>query len=67
MHQYRCDKPAADRCWTQIVGGGPGLKPGPSYPTVIEGEVLDGKLCLTVYNIRDGVVQEVFEFSPRSS
>ena len=67
MHQYRCDKPAADRCWTQIVGGGPGLKPGPSYPTVIEGEVLNGKLCLTVYNIRDGVVQEVFEFSPRIS
>ena len=67
MHQYRCDKPAADRCWTQIVGGGPGLKPGPSYPTVIEGEVQNGKLCLTVYNIRDGVVQEVFEFSPRIS
>ncbi len=66
MHHFRYDAPAPDRGWAQLVGGGPSLSTGPGFPTVIEGEVTDGKLVMTVHNIRDGLVQERFTFEPRS-
>ena len=35
------------------------------FPTVIEGEVKNGKLNVTVHNILTGQVQDTFTFSPR--
>ena len=65
LHRYRYYAPTEDRCWAQLVGGGRDMKEGPGFPTVIEGEVRNGKLCLTVHNIFSGQVQDVFEFAPR--
>jgi hypothetical protein len=65
LHRYRYYEPGTDRCWAQLVGGGREMKEGPGFPTVIEGEVLQGKLRLTVHNIFSGQVQDVFEFAPR--
>ena len=67
QHVYRYDAPARDRNWAQIVGGGPDLdrsKEG-RFPTVIEGEVKDRKLKITVHNILTGKVQDSFTFAPR--
>jgi hypothetical protein len=65
MHKYRFDPPASDRCWAQLVGGGHTMQEGDSFPTVIEGKVLGGRLRMTVHNIFSGQVQNVFEFNPR--
>ena len=65
LHRYRYYAPAADRCWAQLVGGGTSMKEGDGFPTVIEGEVLDGRLRLTVHNIFTGGVQDVFNFESR--
>ena len=65
LHRYRYYAPAADRCWAQVVGGGYDMKMGTGFPTVIEGEVREDKLCLTVHNIFSGQVQDVFAFAPR--
>jgi Predicted phosphohydrolases len=65
MHKYRFDHPASDRCWAQLVGGGHTMQEGDSFPTVIEGKVLGGRLRMTVHNIFSGQVQNVFEFNPR--
>ena len=66
QHLYRYDAPTYDRKWAQIVGGGPNMDKGTkSYPTVIEGEVSDNKLKITVHNILDNKVQDVFTFNPR--
>jgi hypothetical protein len=35
------------------------------FPTVIEGEVKDRKLKITVHNILTGKVQDSFTFAPR--
>ncbi|MGN0202437.1 MAG: metallophosphoesterase [Candidatus Cryptobacteroides sp.] len=65
-HVYRYDAPDRERCWTQIVGGGPVLQSeGASFPTVIEGMVEDRKLVVTVHNIAKDTVQERFVFNPR--
>lgn len=64
QHKYRYDAPTADRCWAQIVGGGPELKEE-VYPTVIEGEVVNGALKVTVHNLLNGEVQDTFTFKPR--
>ena len=64
QHRYRYDAPTADRCWAQIVGGGPELKEE-VYPTVIEGEVIDGALKVTVHNLLTGQIQDTFTFKPR--
>lgn len=75
QHQYRYDAPTADRPWAQIVGGGPEMgftgsgenrRENPSkFPTVIEGEVSNGKLQIVVHNLLTGRVQGRFEFMPR--
>ncbi len=66
-HVYRYDAPAGDRHWAQIVGGGPDMDPSKEgrFPTVIEGEVKDRKLKITVHNILTGKVQDSFTFAPR--
>jgi len=69
-HYYRCDVPAGGRNWTQICGGGPGdgqtARHGHvRYPTFIGGEVVDGKLVITVFNALDGLVVAKHVFEPR--
>lgn len=56
-HRFRFDPPSSDRCWAQVVGGGPELgvssgKPDASrFPTVVEGLVEGGKLRLVVHDV----------------
>lgn len=74
-HCYRYDAPTKDRPWGQIVGGGPEMGftgkgdkrvPHPEkYPTVIEGDIRDGKLHITIHNLLKGTVQETLTFAPR--
>ena len=70
QHCYRCDKPAAGRSWTQICGGGPGdgieRKGRRRFPTVIGGEVRDGKLVISVCNALDGSVVATHAFADRA-
>ena len=70
QHCYRCDKPAAGRSWTQICGGGPGdgsvSKGHRRFPTVIGGEVRDGKLVISVCNALDGTVVATHAFAGRA-
>ncbi|MBR3857855.1 MAG: metallophosphoesterase [Bacteroidaceae bacterium] len=58
QHCVRFDKPNEVHKWFQIVGGGPNMtgKSEGHFPTVIEGEVRDGKLVVTVHNIYTGNV-----------
>lgn len=66
-HLYRYDAPAKDRCWAQIVGGGPDIS-GRSprvFPTVMEGKVEDGRLVVRVHNIYSGKVEAEHVFKPR--
>ena len=58
QHAFRYDPPAAGRPWAHIVGGGPSMDSlnKKSYPTVIHGRVEDGRLRVTVHNVRDGEV-----------
>ena len=67
QHRYRYDAPTADRTWAQIVGGGTNMNPKYEgrFPTVIEGEVRDGQLHITVHNLISGEVQQTHSFSPR--
>ena len=71
QHHYRYDAPTPERTWAQIVGGGPemgeegGKKHAGLFPTVIEGEVRDKQLHITVHNLLSGQVQETLSFSPR--
>ena len=56
-HRFRFDPPSSDRCWAQVVGGGPelGVKSGKPdarrFPTVVEGLVEGGKLRLVVHDV----------------
>ena len=75
QHQYRYDAPTQDRCWAQMVGGGPEMgftgsgdsrRDRPEkFPTVIEGKVVDGKLQVKVHNLLTGKVQDSFIFGRR--
>ncbi len=66
QHRYHCDAPEGGRKWTHIVGGGPEMAQGTSaFPTVIEGEVTDGRLKITVHNILSGKVEDTFTFKKR--
>ena len=58
QHRFRYDPPAAGRPWAHMVGGGPHMEKSipASYPTVIHGRVVDGRLRVTVHNVRDGEV-----------
>ena len=67
QHRYRYDKPTDKRPWAQIVGGGTNMditRKG-RYPTVIEGEVRDGQLHITIHNLLSGEVQQTMTFSRR--
>ena len=65
QHEFRYDAPAADRPWAQIVGGGPNLDPAnpKSFPTVIEGKVVDGNLIVTVHDVLNGKVVGEYGFA----
>ena len=75
MHHFRYDEPTEDRPWAQMIGGGPELpsneqgedtgKHPQLFPTVIDGEVVGGRLRITAYNLRTGKVQQTVEFKPR--
>ena len=80
MHEYRFTSADATRTWAQIEGGGyerryrkmwtpQGMKdvdnPG-LFPTVIEGEVRDGKLVITVHDAWHNTVAGCHEFAPRA-
>ena len=64
MHTYRFDPATSERCWAQLVGGGPMMRET-NFPTVIEGKTEDGKLKVTVHNVFSGKVEGEFEFAPR--
>ena len=75
QHCYRYDAPTKDRPWAQMIGGGPELPSNEQgddtgkypqlFPTVIDGEVVGGRLRITAYNLRTGKVQQTVEFKPR--
>ena len=52
QHCVRYSPPAPGRSWAQLVGGGCDVVPGNEryYPSVIQGQVVDGKLKITVYD-----------------
>jgi len=56
-HRFRIDPPSPGRSWHQIVGGGPelgtahGRTDAGRFPTVIEGTVEDGRLCIVVHDV----------------
>lgn len=65
MHMYRYDEPTRDRCWGQIVGGGKRLDSSVGFPTIIEGQVADRTLHITVHNMNTGVIQQQLTFKAR--
>ncbi|MBR6030738.1 MAG: metallophosphoesterase [Bacteroidaceae bacterium] len=67
QHVYRLHKPNDEHKWMQIIGGGPDMsgENKKHFPTVIEGEVRDGQLVITVHNIYTGTVQETITISKR--
>ncbi|MCF0197351.1 MAG: metallophosphoesterase [Bacteroidaceae bacterium] len=67
QHNYQVFPAGEGRCWTQLVGGGPSLKAKSTsgYPTIIEGDVADGKLRIIVHNMVTGDVQQTLTFAPR--
>jgi 3',5'-cyclic AMP phosphodiesterase CpdA len=63
QHCFRYDAPTAERPWAQIVGGGCELDgPEGRFPTVIEGKVVDGRLVVTVHDLRRETVAGEFVF-----
>ena len=81
-HRYRYDAPSADRPWAHIVGGGPELgksrkrkedgttawvKDDGRFPTVIHGEVKDGRLVVAVHDALNNRVAGKFSYEPRKS
>ncbi|MBQ8455405.1 MAG: metallophosphoesterase [Bacteroidaceae bacterium] len=68
QHRYRLDMPNDQHTWYQIVGGGPHISDwdNPHFATVIEGEVRDGKLVVSVHNlIKDSICSTVTFSNPR--
>ena len=65
QHKFRYDEPAGDRRWAQIVGGGPSLESAKGFATVIEGKVSDGRLEVSVHNLKTGEIQQTFSYRPR--
>lgn len=70
-HLHRWDENTGYR-WKQVLGGGPecgygaGYKPDPQYcPTIIEGEVKDGRLVITTHDVWRNKVLSVREFEKR--
>lgn len=71
QHHYRFHPATKERTWAHLVGGGPERAADQSdecpdqFPTVIEGQVADHRLRITVHNLRTGLVQDTFTFKPR--
>jgi len=71
QHHYQYFEPTAERPWAEIIGGGPemgeegGRKHAHLFPTVIEGEVRQAQLHITVHNLLSGNVQQAFAINPR--
>ena len=71
QHQYHYFEPTAERPWAELIGGGPemgeegGRKYAHLFPTVIEGEVRQTQLHITVHNLLSGHVQQAFAINPR--
>lgn len=61
VHRHRVDAPTAERCWTQITGGGCGIKDA----TVIHGKVENNLLHIDVYSMETGEVKTSLDFKPR--
>lgn len=72
QHRYQYFAPTPERLWAQLVGGGPemgeegGKKNLRLYPTVIEGEVHDAQLHITIHNLLSGNVQQALAIAPRA-
>ena len=71
-HLHRWDEDIPGYTWKQVLGGGPecgygaGYKPDPQYcPTIIEGEVKNGKLVITTHDVWRNKVLSVREFGKR--
>ena len=54
QHAYRRDNPGKGHPWMQLVGGGPDVNSGKTFPTVIEGRVEGERLVVTVHDARSG-------------
>lgn len=67
QHFYRYNAATKSRPWAQIIGGGPYMDSTQKgkFPTVIEGEVKDDKLHITVHNILSGKIQQTMTFARR--
>jgi hypothetical protein len=67
MHRYRYDPATADRCWAQIVGGGPetGMAETGRFPTVMDARVENGKMIVDVHNVESNRIIASHEFLPR--
>ena len=71
QHRYKYHAPTKERPWAQIIGGGPemgvsdGRKNKSLFPTVIEGEVRDKHLHITIHNLLTGEIQDTFDFKRR--
>jgi hypothetical protein len=71
QHHYHYFEPTAERPWAELIGGGPemgeegGRKSAHLFPTVIEGEVRQAQLHITVHNLLSGNVQQAFAINPR--
>jgi len=61
VHKHRVDAPTADRCWTQITGGGCSLNDA----TVISGKVENDRLKVRVFRAETGEKLTELEFEPR--
>lgn len=65
-HRYRHDLPSPGRGWHQVVGGGPelgvsrGVPDAGRFPTVIEGEVVGGRLEIVVHDVFNGRIVDRF-------
>ena len=64
QHRYHSFAPGADRCWTQLVGGGWRMEEK-GFPTVMEGTITGGQLRIRVHNVFTGGVEDTFTFDRR--
>ncbi len=67
QHRVKFDAPQKNRCWAQIVGGGPEMnsKSQNNFPSVIEGRVENNQLIVNIHNLKDGNIFKSFKFNAR--
>ena len=61
-HAFRYDPATGNRCWAQVVGGGPELE---QNTTIMVGEATAEKLTLRVEKVADGTTLGEWDFAPR--